>query len=243
MIFAAGDGTRRTPSRPRTGKKVWTNKVSKRGLNTSVVVDGDRLYCSHGLDNLDTHSARPDLLPRPRPTSTTRASPKEVWAIKGIEAAFPTPAVTDKYVYVVDDRAKLYQIDKKTGKQLVEEVGRPHRQGVARVRRRQAVRRRRRRAVLDRQAGREAIGHEGAEQGRARREARPRVRDLRLARDRGRADLPPGGDEAVLHRQEGRRSRETVQIPPLPAEKPAQQGKPAQVQVLPADVALHAGER
>ncbi|CAA9445772.1 MAG: hypothetical protein AVDCRST_MAG64-4535, partial [uncultured Phycisphaerae bacterium] len=81
------------------------------------------------------------------------------------------------------------------------EKHRAGRQGVAGVRRRQAVRGRRRRQGLDPQAGRQ--GGQDAEQREAVREARPGVRDVRVAGGRRRAGLLPGRDEAVRDRQEG----------------------------------------
>lgn len=126
VIFAAGDGGIHA-YQTRTGKKVWTALVSKRGLNTSVVLDGTKLYCTHGLDNFDSNAlGRIFCLDI---GNLENGAPKELWAVKGIEAAFPTPVVTDKYVYVMDDRAKLYQYDKETGKQLWKkncgQVGKP----------------------------------------------------------------------------------------------------------------------
>lgn len=126
VIFAAGDGGIHA-FQTRTGKKAWTALVSKRGLNTSVVLDGNKLYCTHGLGNFDSNSlGRVFCLDI---ENLENGAPKELWAVKGIEAAFPTPVVTEKYVYVMDDRAKLYQYDKSTGKQLWKkncgQVGKP----------------------------------------------------------------------------------------------------------------------
>ncbi|MCB1058470.1 MAG: PQQ-binding-like beta-propeller repeat protein, partial [Acidobacteria bacterium] len=36
-----------------TGEKVWGFELSKRGLNTSVVVDGDTVYATHSEENVD----------------------------------------------------------------------------------------------------------------------------------------------------------------------------------------------
>jgi outer membrane protein assembly factor BamB len=114
VIFAAGDGGIHA-FQARSGKKVWSKKVSKRGLNTSVVVDGDKLYCSHGLDNLDIGRLG-RMFCLDLANTEADGSPKELWKITGIEAAFPTPVVTDKSVYFVDDACILYQVNKETGK-------------------------------------------------------------------------------------------------------------------------------
>ncbi|QOV88052.1 outer membrane protein assembly factor BamB family protein [Humisphaera borealis] len=126
VIFAAGDGGVHA-FQARSGKKAWTFLVSKRGLNTSVVVDGTKLYCTHGLGNFDSNAlGRVFCIDM---AQLEKGSPKELWKVTGIEAAFPTPVVTEKYLYVMDDRAKLYQYDKETGKQLWKkncgQVGKP----------------------------------------------------------------------------------------------------------------------
>jgi outer membrane protein assembly factor BamB len=115
VVFAAGDGGVHA-FQARSGKKAWTFKASKRGINTSVVIDGNKLYCTHGLGNYDSNSlGRVFCLDL---SQIENGAPKELWKVTGIEAGFPTPVVTEKYVYVMDDRAKLYQYDKETGKQL-----------------------------------------------------------------------------------------------------------------------------
>src|SRR5688572_7065426 len=55
LVFAGGDGGIHA-FQTRTGKKAWSFIVSKRGLNTSVVIDGTKLYCTHGLGNFDSNS-------------------------------------------------------------------------------------------------------------------------------------------------------------------------------------------
>ncbi len=53
VILAAGDGGVHA-FQARTGKKVWSFKASIRGMNASVVVDGNYVFCCHDLDNPDT---------------------------------------------------------------------------------------------------------------------------------------------------------------------------------------------
>ena len=38
----------------RTGEKIWSFRVSQGALNSSVVVDGARVYASHNQENTDT---------------------------------------------------------------------------------------------------------------------------------------------------------------------------------------------
>src|SRR5687768_1436804 len=239
VIFAAGDGTI-AAFQPRTGKKVWTKKVSKRGLNTSVVVDGERLYCSHGLDNLDTNQLG-RIFCLDIGNLDEKGEPKEVWKITGVEAAFPTAAVTDKYVYLIDDRAKLYQIDKETGKQLwkrtVGHTGKPSpvfadgKLYVADGQGQFSIIKPGERAsdtkVLSKAELTDKLGREYVIYGS------PAIAD-------GRIYLQAATKLYCIGEKGADRDAAPVQIPPLPAETPAQQGKPAHAQVVPADVALHA---
>ncbi len=52
MVFASGDGAVHA-FQPRTGKPLWFYNVSSRGINTTPLVVGDRVYCGHGEENLD----------------------------------------------------------------------------------------------------------------------------------------------------------------------------------------------
>jgi outer membrane protein assembly factor BamB len=237
VIFAAGDGTV-AAFQARTGKKVWTKKVSKRGLNTSVVVDGERLYCSHGLDNLDT-SALGRLFCLDLANLDEKHEPKELWKITGIEAAFPTPAVTDKWAYFVDDRCRLYQVDKMTGKlawkQSIGRVGKPSpvfADGKVYV------------ADGD---GRFAIVKPGDKSAKV-------LSKVELTEKLGREYViygSPAIADGRIYLQAATKlyciglkdhKAEKIEIPPMPEETPAQQGKPAQLVVVPADAALHAGD-
>ena len=201
VIFAAGDGgDRRLPGPHRQegldvqGLQARHQHVRRHRRRAAV------LLARAGQPR--HQRARPDLLPRHRQPGRERQPEGSLEDHRHRGGVPDGGGDASKYLYVVDDRGRLYQIDKETGKIDLEEarsarVGKPS----PVYARRKAVRRRRRRAVHDHQARREAVGHEGAEQGRADGEARPRIRDLRLAGDRGRADLPPDGDEAVLHRE------------------------------------------
>jgi outer membrane protein assembly factor BamB len=239
-IFAAGDGTI-DAFQVRTGKKLWGKKVSKRGLNTSVVVDGDRLYCSHGLDNLDTNALGRifclDLV-----NLDEKKEPKELWKITGIEAAFPTATVSDKFVYVLDDRAKLYQIDKSSGKiSWKKSMGRQGKPSpvfadgklyvadatgyfsIVKPGEKESDTKILSKVQLEEKLGREYViyGSPAVCDGRIYLQAATKLYCIGLK------DAKP----------------EKVEIPAMPAETPAQADKPAQVVVVPADVALHAGDK
>jgi outer membrane protein assembly factor BamB len=131
VILAAGDGGIHA-FQARTGKKVWSFQASVRGMNASVVVDGDYVYCGHDLDNPDTtelgriycldaahlEPGKPGAFGAGPPAP----SPKEVWrfsgkpAGNGIEAGFSSPTIFGDRLYFEDDGATVWALDKKTGK-------------------------------------------------------------------------------------------------------------------------------
>ena len=236
VIFASGDGSI-DAFQARTGKPVWRYRASKRGINTSVVVDGTHLYCSHGLENFDTSTlGRVFCLDL---TKIENGAPKEIWKITGDEAAFPTSCVTDKWVYVVDDKARLYQIDKMTGKvawkKAVGRIGKPSpvwgdgkiyaadgngQFTIIQPGDTQAE-------VLSKVDLPEKLGREYAMYGS------PAIADGRVYVQTATKIYCIGSKEP--------KPASNVEIPPMPEEKPAE-NKAAQLLVLPGDVALHAGQ-
>lgn len=239
VIFAAGDGTI-DAFQVRTGKKVWGKKVSKRGLNTSVVIDGERLYCSHGLDNLDTN-ALGRIFCLDIGNLDEKNEPKEVWKITGIEAAFPSPTLSDKWLYVLDDRARIYQIDKETGKiawkKSAGRVGKPSpvyadgklyladgdgRFTILKPGETLSDTKELSKVELQEKLGREYVIY-----------GSPAIADGRIYLQTATRLYCIGNKDA--------KSAEAVKIPPLPAEAPKQETA-AQVVVVPADAAVHAGQ-
>jgi ribosomal protein L7/L12 len=244
VIFAAGDGGIHA-FQPRSGKKAWMFKASKRGINTSVVVEGDRLYCSHGLDNLDDHKLGRifciDI------ANLEKGSPKELWSIKGIEAGFPTPVVAGKYLYVVDDRANLHQIDKTTGRPTWTRGQQMYGWDCGSVGKASPVYGDGKLYVVDGDGTFSIVKP-------AEKRSDVKATKVKLTEKLGREYVVYGSPAIVDGRMYvqaatklycvGNKDQkpEHVQIPPLPEEKAPEQGKPALVQVIPADVSLHAGQ-
>ena len=119
----------------RTGKPLWGIRLSERGLNTSPVVDGNRVYIAHGEDNLDTvefGSIRCidgayfrtlegdtdteggkgfDLTDKPEAT---------LWREDGEKTGYTGLLIDQKagILYAVSDNGVLLAYDTKTGKRL-----------------------------------------------------------------------------------------------------------------------------
>lgn len=100
-----------------SGEKIWSFSLSKRGLNSSVVVDGDRVYASHSEENIDTPTMGRVVCFNGDGTGDLTES-AEIWRIDEMSAGFPSPALHDGKLYVVDNSANLHAVDAKTGAQL-----------------------------------------------------------------------------------------------------------------------------
>ena len=86
-----------------TGKKVWEFPLSKRGINSSVVVAGNDVYASHSEENVDESTAMGRLVHLDA-GAVTEGKPKEVWKVDGFTGGYATPAYYDGILYQ-DERA------------------------------------------------------------------------------------------------------------------------------------------
>ncbi len=109
VLIAAGDGTA-TAFQARTGNKLWSHKVSKRGLNASLVVEGDRVFACSSEENVNTATMGAVVC-----IDASGKEPKEVWRREGIEAGFGSPALVNGRLYVVDNGGQVLALDSKTG--------------------------------------------------------------------------------------------------------------------------------
>ena len=111
VLIGAGDGAVHA-FKSRTGEKVWSVKVSKRGLNASLVVDGTRVYACQSEENEDSPTMGSVTC-----IDASTAEPKIAWRVTGIEAGFASPTIFDGRLYVLDNKATVYCLDANDGKQ------------------------------------------------------------------------------------------------------------------------------
>ena len=112
----------------RTGEKVWTFKLSKRGINSSIIVHNGLAYASHCEESLFNTDPKQPAMGR---VVCFKASGKgditntnEVWRVDGLTAGYSSPAADDKYLYVGANSANIHCFDLKTGKEAwVHNVG------------------------------------------------------------------------------------------------------------------------
>ncbi len=97
-----------------TGEKVWGFLVSQGPLNSSVVVDGARVYATHNRENTDTTvMGRVVCIDGTGTGDITKTH--ELWRVDGIEAGYSSPAIADGRLYVVDSSANLHCLNGETG--------------------------------------------------------------------------------------------------------------------------------
>ena len=100
-----------------TGEKIWGFALSRRGLNSTVLVHGNRVYAAHSEENIDDAGMGRvvciDATGRGDVTKT-----HEVWRATEMSVGFASPAYKDGRLYVVDNSANLHCLDAATGRTL-----------------------------------------------------------------------------------------------------------------------------
>lgn len=119
MVSGSGDGDL-YGIQPRTGKILWKQALSRRGVNSSPVFDEEgNVYATHGEENPEGTAMGAVV--------RINAGSVEAWRTEEIMAGKSSPLLIGDRVYVVTDSAKLYVLDRETG----EEVGKAMKLGTA----------------------------------------------------------------------------------------------------------------
>lgn len=101
----------------RTGESLWGFRMSKRGLNASPVVEENRVYISHGEDNIDNAEfGRIQCIDATGSGDVTDTH--SLWRIDSIKAGYASLLVKDGILYVVTDTGMLFAFDSKSGEEL-----------------------------------------------------------------------------------------------------------------------------
>jgi outer membrane protein assembly factor BamB len=116
LIQGASDGVTHA-IKPQTGEPVWKYEISKRGLNTGVVVHGTTAILTHSEENLDSNEM--GMMVAVDASSKGEIKKEQVkWTIYGWQGGFSSPVIDGDRVYQVDNGANLGAFDVKSGKQL-----------------------------------------------------------------------------------------------------------------------------
>jgi outer membrane protein assembly factor BamB len=119
MLIAANADGAVYGMKARTGEVLWSFKLSKRGLNSSLVVDGNYVYASHSEENITgTSMGRVVCIDARKRGDITETG--EVWRYDACEVGYASPAIANGRLYVVTNAATLHCLDAKTGRHIWE---------------------------------------------------------------------------------------------------------------------------
>ena len=103
--------------KPQTGEPVWKYEISKRGLNTGVVVKGTTAILTHSEENLN--SSEMGMMVAVDATAKGEIKTEQVkWTTYGWQGGFSSPVIDGDRLYQIDNGANLAAFDVNTGKQL-----------------------------------------------------------------------------------------------------------------------------
>jgi len=233
LISGGGDGNLHA-FQVNTGKKVWSFEFGNGAMNPAPVVDGNLLYAAHGEEIPGRATVG-----RLACLDISGAEPKIVWEKDGIEFKYPSPMLDEGKLFLPDRQGRLYCFDAKTGERLW-------------------------RAKF----GRNCTGSPALGDGKIYLSSVHGYFHILDANNKGkrlsrkkfqpadpRFDVEVQGSAAIANgcvyfgtTEEfyclGKYKKSQVELPELPGAPPANPtGKPAQLQVVPAEVTLRVGER
>jgi len=103
--------------KPQTGEPVWKYEISKRGLNTGVVVKGTTAILTHSEENLD--SSEMGMIVAVDAGAKGEIKKEQIkWRTYGWQGGFSSPVLDGDRLYQLDNGANLAAFDVNTGKQL-----------------------------------------------------------------------------------------------------------------------------
>ena len=116
LIQGASDGVVHA-IKPQTGEPVWKYEISKRGINTGVVVRGTTAILTHSEENLG--SSEMGMMVAVDASAKGEIKKEQVkWSVYGWQGGFSSPVLDGDRLYQVDNSANLAAFDVNTGKQL-----------------------------------------------------------------------------------------------------------------------------
>ncbi len=101
----------------RTGEQIWKFRLTKAAVQSSVVVDGDKVYAMHGKENLDTESRGRIVCIDANGTGDITET-NEVWRYDAVECHYTSPLIHKGRLYAVTNAGDLLAIDAASGEEL-----------------------------------------------------------------------------------------------------------------------------
>ena len=116
LIAGGGDGTVHAV-KVNTGEPVWKFFMSKRGVNTGVVVAGTNVIVSHSEENLETSEM--GLLAAVDLNAKGEVKKDQLrWSLPGVQMGFSSPVLEGDMLLQLDNGSNVFAYDAATGKQL-----------------------------------------------------------------------------------------------------------------------------
>jgi outer membrane protein assembly factor BamB len=116
LIQGASDGSVYA-IKPQTGEPVWKHEISKRGLNTGVVVHGTTAILTHSEENLASNEM--GMMVAVDATAKGAITKEQIkWTVYGWQGGFSSPVLDGDRMYQIDNGANIAAFDVNTGKQL-----------------------------------------------------------------------------------------------------------------------------
>ncbi len=116
LIQGASDGVVHA-IKPQTGEPVWKYEISKRGLNTAVVVHGTTAILTHSEENLDSNEMGMMVAVDAGSKGEIKKDQTK-WSVYGWQGGFSSPVLDGDRLYQVDNGANIAAFDVANGKQL-----------------------------------------------------------------------------------------------------------------------------
>ncbi len=116
LIAGGGDGTVHA-IRVNTGEPVWRYTMSKRGINTGVIVSGTNVIVSHSEENLDTSEM--GMLASVDLNAKGEVKKEQLrWSLPAVQMGFSSPVLEGDMLMQLDNGSNIFAYDVNTGKQL-----------------------------------------------------------------------------------------------------------------------------
>jgi outer membrane protein assembly factor BamB len=116
LIEGASDGMVHA-IKPHTGESVWKYEISKRGINSGVVMYGTNAIVTHSEENID--STEMGMIAAVDASGRGEIKKEQVkWSRYGWMGGFSSPVIDGDRVYQVDNSANLGAFDLNTGQPL-----------------------------------------------------------------------------------------------------------------------------
>jgi outer membrane protein assembly factor BamB len=116
LIAGGGDGAVHA-LKPQTGESVWRFAMSKRGINSGIVIHGSTAFVSHSEENLDT-SEMGFIAAIDAASSGEIGADQTLWSDLGFLGGYSSPVLDGNRLYQIDNSANLVAFDIETGSKL-----------------------------------------------------------------------------------------------------------------------------